>query len=310
MAGVGGRPTIIPDVPISAVFIAMYLAFAATNMTIFQINRRRGHKFIPSAVMFGFCMARTTTLVLRIAWANRPQNVSLGIAANILVNAGILLIYILNLIFAQRILRAKQPSVGWNKILRLTYRALFVIIFCVLVMVITTIVLSSYTLNTNTLRICRDIQLTAITYLLVFTVLPVIIVAIAYILPRSPAEETFGQGSTKTKAIIVLVVSCLCILNAGFKAGTAWSPPRLANNPAWYHGKAPFYVFNFAVEIVILLILTSSRIDRRFHIPNGSSQPGDYSSLISKHVESSSESAKESGTEKTGGSEDTWVNGA
>jgi len=60
-AGMGGVPTITPDIPICAVFIVIYLSFAATNMTIFQINKRRQHKFVLSGLMFGFCMARTVT---------------------------------------------------------------------------------------------------------------------------------------------------------------------------------------------------------------------------------------------------------
>lgn len=63
-AAVGGVPTIGVDVPISAVFMFLFLVAAAGHMTIFQINRRRGHKFIMSGLMFGFCMARTVTMIL------------------------------------------------------------------------------------------------------------------------------------------------------------------------------------------------------------------------------------------------------
>ncbi|KAI1413872.1 hypothetical protein F5Y13DRAFT_160250 [Hypoxylon sp. FL1857] len=300
-ASVGGVPSVIPDVPISAVFVALYVAFAAANMLIFQINSRRGHKFIPSIALFGFCMARVLTLVLRIVWATRRTNVSLAIAANIFVNAGILIVYIINLIFAQRILRAKQPTLGWRRSLRIIFTVLYVGIACALIMVITALVLSVYSLNSYTLRACRDVQLTSGTYLLVFTTLPVFVIAAAYLLPRSPAEEKFGEGRMRTKAIIVLVAACLCIMNAGFRVGTAWSPPRPVSNPAWYHGKAPFYVFNFTLEIIILCILTPTRVDKRFHVPDGSNQPGHYSG----RVESSAESGGETPAEKvrTGGNE-------
>jgi len=60
-AGMGGVPTITLDIPICVVFIVIYLSFAATNMAIFQVNRRRKHKFVLSGLMFGFCMARTVT---------------------------------------------------------------------------------------------------------------------------------------------------------------------------------------------------------------------------------------------------------
>ncbi|KAI1206100.1 uncharacterized protein F4807DRAFT_440812 [Annulohypoxylon truncatum] len=299
-ASVGGLPSVIPDVPISAVFVAMYVAFAAFNMTIYQINSRRGHKFIPSVALFGFCMARIMTLVLRIVWSTRHTNVSLAVAANIFVNAGILIIYVLNLIFAQRILRARQPAIGWHMSLRILYRILFVGIACALIMVITALVLSVYSLDSYTLRACRDVQLTSGTYLLVFTTIPVFLIATAYLLPSSPAKETFGEGSMRSKTIIVLLVTCLCMMNSGFKVGTAWSAPRPANNPAWYHGKAPFYVFNFALEIIILSILASTRIDKRFYIPDGSREPGHYS----RRVESPTENVSDPSVEKDGKSED------
>ncbi|KAI5861533.1 hypothetical protein GGS23DRAFT_137969 [Durotheca rogersii] len=276
-AGVGGLPTIVPDVPVSAVLIAVFLGFAAANMAIFQYNRRAGRKFLPSVFLFGFCMARVATLVLRIAWAARPTNVRLSIAANIFVNAGVLIVYVLDLLFALRVLRARRPRVGWHPALRATCALLYAAIAAALVMVITAIVLSVYSLNPHTLQVCRDIQLAAGTYILVFTTLPVFVLAAAYLLPLSGDEEAFGTGSMAAKAAIVLAVACLSMLNAGFRSGTAWARPRPSNDPAWYHGKAPFYVFNFVVEILMLSILTATRLDKRFYVPDGSKGPGDYS---------------------------------
>lgn len=65
IASVGGRATVGVDVPISAVFLVLFAIGAAGHMTIFQINRRRGHKFIMSALTFGFCMARIVTMIMR-----------------------------------------------------------------------------------------------------------------------------------------------------------------------------------------------------------------------------------------------------
>ncbi|KAL4879937.1 hypothetical protein BJY04DRAFT_192695 [Aspergillus karnatakaensis] len=285
VAGLGGHPSNIPDTPICAVFLVLYIAFAVTNMTIFQINLRRKHKFVLSAMLFGFSMARITTLVLRIAWANRPHNGRLAIAANIFVNAGVLLVYVINLILAQRILRAKQPHIGWHRIPRTGSKVFYWIIPAALIMVITAVVVSAYTLNPEVRAKCRDVQLTAMTYLLIFTVLPLLHIVPAYVLPRSADEESFGEGSMLAKAIIVALSTCMCILIAGFKSGATWSPPRPANNPAWYHSKSTFYVFNFMLEIMILCLLTFSRIDKRFYIPDGSTKPGDYSAIERKQSE-------------------------
>lgn len=276
-AGPGGLPATLPDIPVCAAFIFLYLCFAVVNMTIFRLNSRRHHKFILSALLFAFCIARTVTLVLRIAWATRLHNVRLAIAAQILVNAGILIIYILNLILAQRILRAKQPRLGWHPAVRIGCKILYLLIGAALVMVITAMVVSLYTLNTHTRSICRHIALAALTYLLVFTCLPFLHLAVAYLLPRSDDEETFGQGSPTSQALIVTLSTGISVYIAGFRAGVAWSPPRPAMHPPWYDSKACFYVFNFGFEILILILLTFSRIDKRFFVPNGSTRPGDYS---------------------------------
>jgi Protein of unknown function (DUF3112) len=220
-------------------------------------------------------MARIATLVLRIVWANRQHNIRVAIAANILVNAGILIVYIINLVLAQRILRAKKPRIGWHSTVRVAYKILYSSIPTALVMVITSVVVSLYTLNTHTRTVCRDIQLTALTYLLCFTCLPLIHLAAAYMLPKSE-EETFGQGGMISKTTILAMTSALSLLIAGFKAGAAWSPPRPAFNPAWYDSKACFYVFNFTFEICILCIFVFGRIDQRFYVPDGSNKAGDY----------------------------------
>lgn len=63
-ASVGGVPSIGVDVPISAVFLFLYILSAIGHMTIFQINRRHGQKFIMSGMMFGYSVARTVTMIL------------------------------------------------------------------------------------------------------------------------------------------------------------------------------------------------------------------------------------------------------
>lgn len=277
-AGFGGLPTNTTDVPICAVFTFLYLCFAVTNSTMFRLNRRKNHKFVISMFLTGFCMARVVTLVLRIVWANRQHNIRLAIAANIFVNAGILIIYIINLILAQRILRGKQPRIGWHPVVRISYKILYCSIGAALAMVITSVVVSLYTQNTHTRSICRDIQLTTLTYLLFFTCLPLVHLAAAYLLPKSE-EETFGQGGMVSKTIVLAMSSSLSLLITGFKAGGVWSPPRPATNPRWYDSKACFYVFNFTLEICILCIMVFGRIDQRFYVPDGCNRAGDYTRL-------------------------------
>lgn len=245
-------------------------------MTIFRTNLSKGHKFIPSALLVGFSMARVLTCVLRIVWSKEKHNVSLAIAAQIFVAAGILIVYIINLIFAQRILRARRPEVGWHPVLRILFGVLYALVAVALILVITLTVLEFYTLDPKVHSDALWIQRGAILYLLIVAVLPLAMLSLTYILPRSPNAESFGRGSVDSKAVILLAGSCLCTIIAGFRAGTTWEKPRPANDPAWYDSKAAFYCFQFMCEIMILILYITTRVDQRFYVPDGSSKRKSY----------------------------------
>jgi hypothetical protein len=49
----GGKIEKSVDLPITAVIMLLFMISAAWHMTIFQLNRRRGHKFLFNAVLFG-----------------------------------------------------------------------------------------------------------------------------------------------------------------------------------------------------------------------------------------------------------------
>ncbi|KPI39174.1 uncharacterized protein AB675_4546 [Cyphellophora attinorum] len=250
-SSLGGRPTLGLDVPITSVFLLLFIIGAAGHMTIFQINRRRGHKFIMSALTFGFCMARILASTLRIVWACYPNDVSIAIAAQIFVAAGVLILFLINLIFAQRMLRAAHPHFGWHKALSRCFLVLYVLIGAMLCMVITATVQSFYTLNPHTLHIDKILQQTAGVYLMVVAFLPIPMVIIGLVVPRKTRLEKFGTGRWRTKIAILLTSSTLLTLGAAFRAGTNFKDPRPINDPAWYQSKACFYLFDFTVEVLV-----------------------------------------------------------
>lgn len=88
VAILGGIPTAGLDVPITAIFLVLFLIGAATHFITHELNGKRGHKFHLSDMVFDFCMVRTVTCILRIAWAFKPENSSLVLAALIFENAG------------------------------------------------------------------------------------------------------------------------------------------------------------------------------------------------------------------------------
>ena len=276
VALVGGRPTIGVDVPICAVFLALFMAGAAGHMTIFQLNKRRGHKFLMSGLTFGFCMARIMTMIMRVVWACYPDDFQISIAAIIFVAAGVLILFLINVIFAQRVLRAAHPHLGWHKALSRGFTVIYVLIALMLVMVITATVQSFYTMRKDIHRIDRDLQLTTGAYFVFISFLPIPMVILGLVIPRMTRLEKFGSGRWRTKIAILLTSSFLLCLGATFRAATNFKNPRPMDDPAWYHAKWCFYFFNFTMEIIVVYLYLILRVDRRFHIPNGSKGPGDY----------------------------------
>lgn len=281
-AGMGGRPSISVDIPITAVFLAIFITGAACHMTLFQKNKARGHKFIPSAATFGFCMARITASVFRIVWANRLTNTQIAIAAQIFVAAGVLLLFILNLLYTQRIFRATHPRIGWSRPFSYAFKALYVLIILTLVMVISATVQSFYTLDTSIRSIDRNLQWWGVSYFTFVSFLPIPMLAFIVLAPRRQPTESFGYGSLKAKILIAGTAAVLLCLGASFRAGTTFMPARMANNPAWYHHKACFYIFNFGIEATVVFLYFFSRVDLRFHVPDGSSKVRNYSANNNK----------------------------
>jgi succinate-acetate transporter protein len=52
-AGLGGTPTIVPDVPLAVIFLILYLIFGVIHIKIFKGNKHRGHKFIFNGAILG-----------------------------------------------------------------------------------------------------------------------------------------------------------------------------------------------------------------------------------------------------------------
>lgn len=87
-AVLGGIPTTKLDVPVTSVFLILFITGAITHFTIHELNGKKGHKFHLSDLCFDFCMVRTTTCTMRIVWAAKPANNSIVLAAEIFEGAG------------------------------------------------------------------------------------------------------------------------------------------------------------------------------------------------------------------------------
>jgi hypothetical protein len=276
VAGLGLSPNNDLDVPVTSVFLILFLFGAICHMTILQLNLRRGQKFIMSGLLFGFCMARVTACTMRLVWSQHLRDVSIAIAAQIFVAAGVVILFVVNIIFAQRILRASHPHFGWHKSTSWAFKLYISSIVLVIIVLIIAVVQSFYTRDTNILRIDRDIQRFGGTYFAVSAFLPIVLVALGFVIPRYSDTDNFGSGHFKSKIWILLFASALLTTGAAFRAGISFMP-RPINNPAWYHSKACFYLFDFTIEWIVVALYVIIRVDKRFIVPDHAHGPGDYS---------------------------------
>ncbi|QDS73130.1 hypothetical protein FKW77_001548 [Venturia effusa] len=273
----GGHPDISVDVLITAVFLALFLAGAATHMTILQRNKKRRHKFLLSGLLFGFCMARIVTCIMRIAWTTHVTNISLGLAAQIFVSAGVVLLYVVNLVFVQRLIRASHPRLGWNPIFGVVFKALYVLIPITIIMLITVTIQSYFTLDEYTRRIDRDIQLYGATCFAIISFLPIPMVYAMLTVPRSSPLDKFGRGKWRTKIFVLLAGAILVCFGAAYRCGTSWRTPVPLTQPMpnYFH-RAAFYIAYFGVEVLTVFLYAIFRVDMRFYVPNGASKRRSY----------------------------------
>ncbi|KAF2966401.1 hypothetical protein GQX73_g7200 [Xylaria multiplex] len=275
-AVVGGVPTVMTDVPIAAVLLSLFVASAAAHMTILQLNKRRGIKFLFSGMMFVLSVLRTVALSIRIVWASYPHVANIAIASGILTQCGSVLVLVINLILTQRIVRGYHPNFGWHPVINVVFPFLIACVVASLIMIIAVTVQSVLVLDPGIRHSDRIVQLFGGTYMAVLAFLPIPIVIASYLLPRAQRVEKFGAGRWRTKVRLLLFTASVATLGASLRVYTNYAV-RPATDPAWYHSRAFYYCFNFVTDLIISATYLFSRFDRRFIVPNGAKGPGDYS---------------------------------
>ncbi|RMZ72864.1 family c-likeg- -coupled receptor [Pyrenophora seminiperda CCB06] len=282
-AGLGGTPTILPDVPVAVAFLLLYLLFGVIHIKIFKSNKHRGHKFIFNGAILGLCKIRIITMSLRIAWANYPRNVSLAITANVFVYVGTIILYMLNWFFVQRVVRSLHPHLGWSTPYRIVHRVGLGVLVISLLMLVISQIWQFFTKDQTKLDAFHDMFLIAQTYFTLLCAAPAIFVAIALIIPRKEIDP-FGAGRLKNNITILLLSVSILLIGQVFRCVLAWIPPipligiqRGTVMMPWYLSKASFYCFNFVTEILVIIMFAIVRVDLRFYVPNGARRSGDYS---------------------------------
>jgi Protein of unknown function (DUF3112) len=220
-------------------------------------------------------MARIMANILRISWACKPKNISLAIAAQIFVAAGVVILFIINLIFAQRLLRAAHPNVGWHKAASLAFKVWYAAIVVMLIFLISFTVRLFYVTDLNKKHQTAIVQRVGGVFYTITAFLPIPLTLISLSIPGSTKVQKFGSGRYRSKIFILLLCSAILTLGAGFRTGGSFYAVPKTESP-WFYSKACFYIFNFSIEFTVVLLYALLRVDRRFHVPDGAHGPGSY----------------------------------
>lgn len=261
-AQIGGIPSVPVDVPPLAVFMSLHATAAVISILLAESHRRKGHDRTIPIITFLFSGERVLACAVRMAWASRLGNVRIAIASQVLLQAGVLLLLLLNLILAERVLLGRRPGPRARRCLRVLLGGMSALTVSALIMVVVSIIVSVYSLDQRTIERCRDVQRAAASYLVALAVAPAVLLLAATLLSTEPISRV--TKVRRSEVAIVLSSCLLCTLNAGFKAGVVWARPKSLFDPAWYHSRACLYTFVLGTEAVALVLLLATRADLRF----------------------------------------------
>lgn len=259
-AQVGGIPELIPDLPITAVFLAFFLLVTLWSSIIIFKQIRNHQRWTIAAIILLFAAERTPALVMRIAWTFRPTNIAIAVTSHILLQAGVVVLYLGNLVYVGAVIRAGTGRHTWLTILE---AALSIMTLSAFVMGVVSVVVEVHTLDERTRENCLWLQRAVATYFVALTTTPLALLVAAF---RGHRKSLFRvMKDTFSDAAITTVAALLCMLTSSFRAAVSWAPQRALFNPAWYHSRAAFYAFELAPEVLLLLVYMLARVDQRFH---------------------------------------------
>jgi hypothetical protein len=218
----------------------------------------------------GFSTIRVITFSTRLAWSTNNTNSRLQLVSNLFLNAGIPILYIINLVFTHRITRAQHPRFGWHKSLSILGRLTIFLIILTLFMLIYAGVHSAYTDNRVVGESLRKVILAGGTFNTIIAIMPLPMLFLGVIIPKRVRTEKFGQGRFRVKVAVLLTSSSLLTLRALWGTISAYKTPVLLSEPIpWYYRKEYFYTVQLLTELIVVYMFIFVRINRIFYTPDG-----------------------------------------
>ncbi|KAK2592069.1 hypothetical protein QQS21_010230 [Conoideocrella luteorostrata] len=267
----GGIPTPTLDVAVTFTFLILFSLGAYLHISVYKANAKRGHKFLLSSLMFDFCMVRVTTCIFRILWAFIGlQAPGIVLVANVFQNGGAVVVFAVNLFLAQRLVRAMHPSIGWHPIF--SRYSFFLIWTCPAVTIMNIVAVCISFLAPAQGKGAEIALKVGACWNMMLVVTPLLWLFIASAKP-GPTPENFGTGDFRAKASLLVFSASVMTVGAAVRLAISFNH----NGPKQLFSKPTLYATQFMLEYLTVAAYAFFRIDQIYHVPNGSSGPGDYS---------------------------------
>jgi len=263
----GGLPNTEVDIPVCAVFLAIYTLLFLIHAGLLVISLKRARHFIISLLTGILCFLRIISCALRIAWSTNNLNIRLAIANQVFVTAGVVILFAVDLIIVQSVFQTSYP--GWyarhRSIITIACTLYRLTIPLCVAMVIVVIVQFFYTTDQNIRRIDRDVQKFVAVWFTALASVPLATVIPGIVLPKFffgvPLTVQLGTDRFKRLLAALLFISALLTFGAAFRTAVLLKSKSILST-AWYLSRACYYCFNFGFEIIVISIMATLRFGK------------------------------------------------
>lgn len=164
-----------------------------------------------------------------------------------------MVLFAVNAIFTQRIIRALHPNFGWSLVLNVFFFiAVYSVPFIIAYNIVFTVI-AFYTLNPHIEAIVRGFLLFGLCYTLSLSLLPILCILPRTFVPHIVPIERFGTGIFRSKIGILLFSTVLLLAGAVVRLASHVMQ-HTTENPGVIESKQVFYIVGFAFEITVVVL--------------------------------------------------------
>lgn len=189
-----------------------------------------------------------------------------------LISYSVAAVFAVNLVLAQRVVRAMHPKFGWGLGFTIFSQFLIFSIPAVIAMNAVSVSVNFFSVEPVQREVTEELLMFGSSWNLMLAAMPLVWVFLASARPGPPIEN-FGSGDFRSKTSLLVFGAITMSVGASVRLAISVNGP---NSTSPLSGKLVFYMTGFLLEIITVAAYAYFRLDLSFHIPNGAIGPGAY----------------------------------